>query len=1663
MRKSFISFALALAFLLVSVGIKAQTGTVYLDIDFEDCTTGAGNVPTGWNNQDFTQGTSTSSSMNSYLWYVSSSTTAGFSHSGTKYAYLYAYNTYTSASRLKTPAMSLSSTKAAKVSFWLRNYKSTSASYQFGDFSIYVSTDGGATYTQNPVVEHIYTGADWTFYEYSLDAFKGQTINLVFQGASSGATTPYGYYYLDDIKVEEAPTCQAPKDAYVNNLTGTSATLNWALDTRFGIAPAQYSVTLKDINDNVLYYNAAELASGVNFTGLQPNTTYIASVRSDCSAAYQGYSDSVFVTFNTLPNAVNPPLFENFDSWTGFPNGYYYANAELNTTASYSYGNTGNSVKLTTTAADNAYVIFPLMNIAANNIEVDFMMRRASAATTTIKAIPFQVGYLTDPSDVSSTFVPVLQDNLDGDASWRNIRFNTGSVQDLTTPVMVCINIGQAYATSVYLDEVSIHVIPSCTRPEHLTASAVKADHVTLTWDMANASSFVVKALQLPDSVVTTYPATQSPFTVTGLIPQTTYEFTVQGACSATDSSEVTRPISVRTECAAADSPIFFEGAEGTTGTAIPECWKTDYLINLSTSTAAPFQTSTTTKIGTRAFSIPYKTSGSISYLCSQPLHFDQSGKYSFRYQMYRPSGTSYNGETLTIYVTPSVGDTANAVEVIPAINFSAGNAPIGTTGWNEYEGVINYQGDGYIMAIINHKNGLQRYIDNLEVFLTPSCFKVTDITLADVAATSADVAWTAGDDETQWVVNYTLKMGTANVLDTTFVADTAAFSVEGLTPATNYTVMGSVRALCGVGDTAEAVSFSFPVKTQCLPMAWLPYTYGFEDDATGTSAAFPECWSRYNDATSTTATYNGYPYVSSSTTYYHSGSKGLYFYTTTTSTYAEHQMAILPAIDVTAHPINTLRIKFWAKRSTTASYADAPMIIGVMSNPTDLNSFVAVDTVVVSNTSDPQEYIVLLDQYVGNGANIAIRLDRQSTTCYCYVDDITVEPIPNCQDLEGSATVTDNTESSVKITLADQTATSGWSFAYGPAGTHVTQMTAVDTTGAVIVLNNLASATNYDLYVRRNCGNGDYSPWSSVVTFSTTSVPATIPYICGFEDAAENGQWQFSDATGVNRFRIGSATGAVYAGSSAIYVSPDNGATYSYTINSNSSSFAYRTIHFDAKGYQIDFRWKAQSGEGSDNKYDFGRVMLAPVSSQFAGGVGSPYASATYPAEAVFIDPEINPYYNKYTSETEWNHISYYANMTATPGNYNLILYWNNDGSGGGGVPLAIDDITITELTCIPPVTIVPSAITANSAALSVSQAGATQWEFVVDTIAFTKDAVPAAPFQRINSTDGNAAITGLTPNTEYFYSVRTICGEGDTSAWLATASFRTFCSSYDVPYTEGFENVAATNCWSMMASDNDGASVSRATTYHKSGSASLKAVSAAVISPEFSVDSLTHYMVTGYAYATTDSARFAVGVIVDPNDVSTYIDFNDVLIPTKNTWTEFTAYFTDLADPDYADYKNANNIVFACGDNTIYFDDIFVDLTPECPNPTEITITNIDAHSFDINFTDNANASQWVVYTNGTPNVITTNPATITGLAARPTMQYLSPLYVRHLTLRTLQTAVQSALSATNCQPLGFAVSNLPKATLVVHHITLKQQVTSMLDAGPYSTRNLVEQPIH
>lgn len=466
----FFKFSLTLVLLLVSVGIKAQ----YLTADFNDATSSA--ISSGWDVTDNDPVTITTSSV----W----AGDAGGYSGACAYSCMYGANALKA--RMKSPSFTLPALSQAMVSFMMKAGSSESTA---GILNIYISTDGGATYLTNVIASNVVPTTSWTEYSFPITGYSGP-VKLVLEAVGSG-TSSYRYIYIDNLVVKNAPTCQVPTGLYITDQTSSSANFGWSLDSRYGSSPNQYSVSLKDSQGNVVYYNSSITSTSVSFTNLQENTTYTAFVRSDCAASSRGYSDSVSITFTTLSNAIEAPFYQNFDDLVSIPINYQMVNAELSSAASVVTG--GKSVKLNTTASNYAAIVFPPINLAANNFEIDFQIRRYAAETATVKAINYLVGYLADPSDIA-TLVPLAIDSISGDVSWRNVHLNSSAVTSTSTPTYIGIVIDMAYVTSVYVDEVSIRAIPSCIRPEKLTVSNIGTDQVTLSWEASNASLFNVKA-----------------------------------------------------------------------------------------------------------------------------------------------------------------------------------------------------------------------------------------------------------------------------------------------------------------------------------------------------------------------------------------------------------------------------------------------------------------------------------------------------------------------------------------------------------------------------------------------------------------------------------------------------------------------------------------------------------------------------------------------------------------------------------------------------------------------------------------------------------------------------------------------------------------------------------------------------------------------------------------------------------------------------------------------------------------------------------------------------------------------------------------------------------------------------------------------------------------
>lgn len=488
------------------------------------------------------------------------------------------------------------------------------------------------------------------------------------------------------------------------------------------------------------------------------------------------------------------------------------------------------------------------------------------------------------------------------------------------------------------------------------------------------------------------------------------------------------------------------------------------------------------------------------------------------------------------------------------------------------------------------------------------------------------------------------------------------------------------------------------------------------------------------------------------------------------------------------------------------------------------------------------------------------------------------------------------------------------------------------------------------------------FLPW--VVQAQTA--PASLPYICGFEDATENGNWTIVNGNSTNKFFIGSAVNN--GGTQSLYISNNaTGSTYNYSNTAAGYVFAYREIQVATDGgYTFTFDWNA-NGEST---YDYLRVFLIPANATDTivpkSGTTNAHTGVTAtaaPSTWITID-----------GGTKLNLISDWASFASdeillTAGTYKLAFYWRNDGSGGSQSPAAIDNINVSPMLCSRPVGIALTSVDAYSATISWNTTTANTFVYVNDTL--------GAPRQwNINATtlDTNSVtIEDLTPNTVYRFYLQSLCGN-DTSIWLSF-DYRTNCIAVSddlLPYHESFESWSSGNfdpCY--VATNNNATAVSQPAINTSNHSDSLKSLymysTAAYASwlafPPFESD-INSLQVSFDMYKTTATAVYPllVGVMSNRDSISTFDTIAIAYCPVANKWQRFTFSLTQYnGDGQYLAFVSPNGII-----SGNYIDNIVVDYAAACSDASAIDITGVTETTATIEWQNVGSASYVIEYGN-------------------------------------------------------------------------------------------------
>ncbi|MBR1564684.1 MAG: hypothetical protein IJ650_04990 [Paludibacteraceae bacterium] len=1287
-------------------------------------------------------------------------------------------------------------------------------------------------------------------------------------------------------------------------------------------------------------------------------------------------------------------------------------------------------------AGKNVWVVFPMVADVAHS-QINFYLSSQTAVNKPRCMV--EVGVMTEPSDIN-TFVKTAE--FKAGEKWTRCYSNfidyKGAGKFIAIRWME--PEGQNFSTN-YIDDVTIANLVECPIPSGLSYTATDTTAV-ISWNKGIADTWNVKVNSTPFEDVDLTPettvvgdmfngqVTQPSATVQGLTYATSYYVYVQAVCDG-GLTEWTSAYVIRTDCPSFINIPYaenFNGARegGVNSSLHPSCWswggsEYQYLDGAYDSDnqgpnkgCLNIRTNSLTEIGWAvmpAFNIPVK---------DIMVEFD-----------YRSAALVNSALYIGVMTDPNDFSTFEVVDsIIPQV--------ANTWFKDQIVKFFDYNGNGQYIAFTCGKlrgnaSYMQGYIDNVRV-ISVEC-QAPDIFVNSVASTELKFSWkgkfAAGSDGWQYVVA-TRELTTEELTDpntippevlTTKVVTTADSAVvTGLQKQTMYYIY--VHALCGdsVWSTVTVMTecATIPAKSlyiedfeACGPTVTATLVSGTSSVSYYKNAKLPECWTvgTYLDATTgydvnpsaagnqTIRMY--YPYIVTNgranyiasqyndkgtalTTFHYSNSGVNSLYFRSTSGHIP-SWAAMPKIDADSdEDFRAIVVKGSFKMATTATHR---LIVGVMEDPTDINTFTVLDSIgpgTGTSANNDIHFEVPLENYTGNGRYIAFRTPYGVTGVQIYLDDIIIDGT-GCYSPQ--STLSRITNNSVRLTaglqgesdwiylLTDKAVSDDMLASQGgnPVVVEVggVKVLSADNTIHVIdsdtlpyssrfkTLAGLQASTKYYLSVAAACDlqNGLISQWSHY-EFNTLCSPVT--------DFAEDfNSYTSGSGNAVGCWIVGntnssSDTYIPYVNTNSSYTIDGSKYLYFYTTPSNQAAYAISPILDveDIRTKQLLFY--ASSGTGTNTAH---QLKVGLVTDPLDLSTIVIIDTFTVAAKAgKYLVP-----FSKYEGDLNGNmgkHIIFYSECTMN--NY-----------------IGIDNIQLQDIPpCAIPGKLTVEAVDHQSA--SLSWVGNNEKYRVVVTTKEVADTILNKGGQIANLVidtivpDAHCLISGLKHTTYYYFHVAGICGSDTTDFDFAGKQFLTECPPVmPLPYFTDFEGMPTGKrpfCWLGNFTDM---TISFPYVFNASNSAysgtnviytsdDAYAGNAILVSPLLDVDDLGKVQISFYARATK-GGNLNIGIV--PEEIVAQGESNDLndnfvtlaTITPGSAYRKYTIYFDEF---DPALLAGIKHIAIKTDNSSygFYIDDMDIRLIPTCKAPEgddvwaeKSTLHTIDLHFLPASETDN------------------------------------------------------------------------------------------------------------
>ena len=1062
-----------------------------------------------------------------------------------------------------------------------------------------------------------------------------------------------------------------------------------------------------------------------------------------------------------------------------------------------------------------------------------------------------------------------------------------------------CVATSQFSETEDY--NIEVFPTPTCLQPSGLTASNLTGTSAQLSWTSTGSLFDIEWGTQgFVQGTGTIVSGVTFPYTLNTLLPNTSYSYYVRTDCGATDGVSLwSGPYTFKTPCVSVTN--FYENFDSSlTGTTapMPDCWSkagngTTYITTGSVAPNSPANRLYMIANGTAAT----PTEG---FAIMPTVSNLQADTHRLKFKAY----------CTTANKTMEIGYFTNVLDISTFETLETIQLP-GTAAASTQEFIIEPSGIPAGVSNLVFRNNAPSasttiYIDDVAWEQLPLCDDIISIQTQTFNSTTATITWDQAGAELGWEYVYAVSTVTdPNTLTPVAVTGNPMAMLTQLTPNTTYKIW--IRSNCGPGALGNWQQNPHTFTTSCTPVT--TFDENFDSyTATGASNPLPNCWSRnVNTGSSYITTGSAAPLTPPNRLYLSASA--------TTST---NGVAVMPAVSNLQAETHRLRFKGYC---TTAGKS---IEIGYFELAGDASSFIVLETFEMPSTaqSTATEFIYT-PEFVPDGIeSIAFRVNGSAFTgtTTMYIDDVVWEELPVCADVIETEIANIGT-TTADITWTPSGSETAWQYVYAVSTiTDPSTLTPEDiTNNPFLTLTGLQSSTNYNLWIRSNCGSGLFGNWSAVINFTTACAPVSeLPWTEGFEGITtvgtnafppcwleENGDWASALVSTYNTPKSGTK-----------YIRNSWTATNEYMWTpgfeltaGTSYDFSFYMQGDGFTGWNVDIFHN--SVQNSVDAIQLGETIIATGSGTIAV---QPYALVSN----TFIP--------------------------TTSGVYYFAIRVNQ----ASGTPwyIAFDDFKMEVTpTCIAPTTQATNAITTTTASVNWTspEVPANGYEYFLTTDSAVVPNATTVATGTIPGTNSTFGLTTLTPATTYYFYIRALCSASDISSWSGSATFKTACSEV-TDFSENFDSYTSTgaanplpNCWLRAGNGNTyiaTGGVAPGTPPNRlymnaSGTATVPTMAYAIMPPVSNLQADTHRL-KFKAYATTTGKYLEIGYLTNTADVTTFVLVETVDLPGTTAATAQTFTINPENIPAGVNSLAFRNPATPTGATTLYIDDVIWEAKP-------------------------------------------------------------------------------------------------------------------------------------